>query len=137
MLGAIGGLIIWGITEPVNWHTPGAPPGQREPEISQSAQMAFGAIIGLVLGICIGLAQARSGMSLRDGVKTVAATTAVGVVGGIVGFHLGSITYDIACRSATNGSFFSFFKLLLGRSVAWALLGCFTGLALGVGIGSL
>src|SRR5690242_15862662 len=136
MAGAIGGLIIWALTEPFDFFTPGAPPGQHEPDISTLAYFVFGMIIGLVLGIAIGVAQAMSGMSLRDGVRTVISGACIGAIGGMFGFRFGGVIYGcVASLDPSSGVPVpvAFILNLIGRSLGWGILGASVGAAVGIG----
>jgi len=139
ILGAVGGLLGWAVAEPIDYLTPAG-----DPDMTYTQVLLLGAVIGLFVGAGLGVAEALSGVSPRDAMKSVVFGIGVGTVGGGLGLAFGNTLYHPILQLAgdTSGtgsvapigppSFLSFFLRLIGRSLGWALFGLLLGLSQGL-----
>ncbi len=115
VLGAIGGLI--------GWHASNLLGLSFAPSI-YVAEVVLGAMIGLSIGACIGLAEGIVRRNLAQGLRAFVITGGLGLAGGAMALPVSE----------------GFFQLLgggaIGRVVGWGLFGLVTGLAAGFTAGT-
>ena len=147
--GMLGAVIAWAVMEPTSL----MPDDARR--LSFGANFAIGCIAGFIIGLFMGVAEALSCASPRDGLKTIISGALIGAAGGVLGLSIGNAVYsfmeslaggrpalqhlpqnlppEAQMPSEANGGFLSFLLLLIGRGFGWALLGTFIGLSQGIG----
>lgn len=143
ILSALGGFLGWLVVEPFDYLTP---PG--DPSMGYGQILLLGALIGLFIGTGLGVAEALSGVSPRDAVKSMVLGALIGVAGGMLGLAFGNAFYGFFHALAGDRSapslppnvvvptgppkFVSFLFDLFGRSIGWALIGLFIGISQGL-----
>src|SRR5215831_2632593 len=115
VLGAIGGLIAWRLTDTVGF--------VNQPNVYVS-DLLRGAITGLSIGFLIGLAEALLSQSLVRGLRAAAISGGIGLLAGAIALPLAEFAF-LAVGSQ-----------LLGRALGWAIFGAVVGLADGATSGS-
>ncbi len=130
LAGLLGALIGWLILEPTSFMPDNAN------GVSDAAAAVVGMMMGGLIGLGIGLSGSQSGLSSRDGVKTILSGVIFGGSGGIVGLNLGNRIWVLFSGyiDASNPSPLQFLALVFGRSIGWALLGVFIGLSQGIAV---
>ena len=123
--GLIGGLIAWIINEP--WTHDLDPDALRRAGESIYATSALffavlGAMVGMALGAVEGLLTGAYGKMARD----AALGLAIGAVGGACAGFVGQLVYALILGTSS-----AFTVHMFGRTVGWALVGIFVGLAQG------
>lgn len=115
VLGAIGGLVAWRLTESLSF--------LNQPNIYLS-DFLRGAVTGLCIGFVIGLVEAILSQSLIRGLRSAAISGGIGLVAGAVALPLAEFVF------LTIGGAF------IGRVLGWAIFGALVGLADGITGGS-
>lgn len=129
------------ITEPINYLTPYVEPGQQPPDMTIAQMALLGALFGFLVGLALGAAEALSGVSPRDAVKSVLIGAFIGTLGGALGITLGNQLIFIPLLKLSGYrpgdplaplTPLAFLIILVGRSAGWALIGLVVGLAQGL-----
>src|SRR5262249_7137298 len=115
VLGAIGGLIAWRLTDTVGFI--------NQPNVYVS-DLLRGAITGLSIGFLIGLAEVILSKSYQRGLRAAAISGLIGMIAGAAALPLA----EFAFLSVGSQTF--------GRALGWAIFGALVGLADGATTGS-
>src|SRR5574341_552227 len=115
ILGAIGGLIAWRLTESVGF--------LNQPSIYLS-DLLLGAVVGLSIGFVIGLAEALLSQSLLRGLRSALVSGGIGLVAGALALPLAEFVF-----LAIGGQ-------IIGRALGWGIFGALVGLSDGIFGGS-
>lgn len=107
-----------------------------EPQIPFGYLILIGLIAGLLIGLFMGVAEALSGMTPRDGRKAIVLGVLVGAGGGVVGLTFGQAVYSAFDGLAMSAGFLSFLLNLIGRGFGWGMIGLFIGVSQGLATNS-
>ena len=123
ILGALGGLVGWRLTETVGFlNRPGeflsSVPGVYFSDI------VLGGALGLCIGLCIGLFEGILSKSVLRALRAAVISGAIGLIAGLIALPLSEL------------SFLSIGGRITGRSLGWAIFGGLIGLANGAMSGS-
>lgn len=136
ILGILGGLLGWAIAEPIEYLTP-----TGNPTFSYPQMLALGAVIGLFLGLALGFAEAMSGVSPRDALKSIIIGAVVGMCGGALGLAIGNTLYGpivhitgdpLSSAGDSTVSFIGVIFWMFGRTLGWSFFGLFLGISQGL-----
>ena len=129
LAGMLGALVAWAAME----GTALMPNDERT--VGYSAIFVVGLVSGLLIGAALGVAEARSGLSPKDGARSILMGALVGAGGGVIGLTFGNILYN-AFAGSVAPNFATFVLLLAGRGFGWALIGLFIGVSQGIATAS-
>ncbi len=115
ILGALGGLIAWRLTDLM---------GFVNPANVYVSDLVRGAITGLCIGVLLGLAEV---ILSRSGVRGLR----VALISGVIGLIAGAIALPLA-----EFAFLAVGNETIGRALGWAIFGALVGLADGLASGS-
>lgn len=123
ILGAIGGLIAWRLTETIGFLDR---PGVLLSDVPgvYFSDLLLGGAVGFSIGFLIGLAEGILSKSLTRGLRAALISGAIGLVAGTVALPLGELAF-----LAVGGQ-------VVGRAIGWAIFGALVGLADSVTSGS-
>ncbi|MBW3622679.1 MAG: FHA domain-containing protein [Armatimonadetes bacterium] len=132
--GALGGLAVWLIAEPVPWLT-----SDDRQFVDLAAMSVLGAMMGLGIGGALGAAEGLSRGSTRQAWNYALGGMGLGLLGGFLGIYLGQSIYGPWTEfnrrlEAFGGAALPvvFFSGIMARTVGWACIGLFIGLATGL-----
>ena len=129
LAGTLAGLLTWALIDllhliPISNTLRELSPNQARNY--QFAGMAWGALLGVALGVADNLAQGQ-----RDWLKVVGIGLGVGLVAGVVGLNFGMVVfgslYSYPARNPVQ-----FLGNVLARGLGWAFIGAFAGCADGI-----
>jgi hypothetical protein len=115
ILGAIGGLIGWRLTESVGFLV--------RPNVYLS-DLVLGAVVGLSIGFLIGLAEGMLSQSVARGLRAALISGAIGLLAGGIALPLSEFIF-----LRVGGQ-------IIGRALGWAIFGALVGLADSISGGS-
>jgi hypothetical protein len=122
--GGLGGLLAWGITEPFTRDE-----GTRKTLVETMRDMAlYGGIVGACVAMAIG---SIDGITAADGRRALRGA-GLGLLIGLLGGGLGGVMAQIVYGSLQGGQGLALPLQIVVRSVGWALVGLFVGLAPGI-----
>lgn len=135
VLGAIGGFLGWVLVEALRLSP------DRVQSVSPFDVAVFGAVIGLMDGLALGVGEGITAGTQPKFVRAVGIGAVTGLFGGVLGLTFGQWFYATLLSAAGiirqgEPGFLPFIVQLIARSVGWGLIGTFVGSAVGVPSGS-
>lgn len=130
--GGLGGFLIWLIAEPIPWLT------TDKSYVDLAAMSTLGALLGLGIGGALGAAEGLDRGSVRQAWTYAFAGMGLGLIGGFLGIYIGQSIYgpwsnfNEKVLQGTALLPIRFASEIMARTVGWAFIGLFVGIASGL-----
>ena len=129
LAGALAGLLTWALIDLL--HLIPISNTLKELDANQArnyqfAGMAWGALLGVALGVADSLAQGQ-----RDWLKVIGIGFGVGLVAGVVGLNFGMVAFGALYTFPAKNPV-HFLGNVIARGLGWAFIGAFAGCADGI-----